>query len=110
MTSTAGAETAVAARIFARPGSTPRAFHAVAALLFLGSAATTLAWCHSMAGMPGMAMPGGWTLSMAWMRMPGQDWPGVVAVFLGMWSVMMIAMMLPVLVPALSRYRRELER
>jgi predicted metal-binding membrane protein len=50
-------------------------------------------------------MPGGWTMSMAWMRMPGQTWPGVAASFLGMWVVMMVAMMLPSLVPMLGRYR-----
>jgi predicted metal-binding membrane protein len=32
---------------------------------------------------------------MAWMRMPGQTWPGAAASFLGMWVVMMVAMMLP---------------
>jgi predicted metal-binding membrane protein len=42
-----------------------------------------------------MPMPGGWTMSMAWMRMPGQAWPGAAASFLGMWVVMMVAMMLP---------------
>jgi predicted metal-binding membrane protein len=50
-----------------------------------------------------MEMPGGWRMSMAWMRMPGQSWPGAAATFIGMWSVMMVAMMLPVLVPMLSR-------
>jgi hypothetical protein len=34
---------------------------------------------------------------MAWMRMPGQTWPGAAASFLGMWVVMMVAMMLPYL-------------
>src|SRR5262249_15636925 len=57
----------------------------------------------AMAEMP---MPGGWTMSMAWMRMPGQTWPGAAASFLGMWVVMMVAMMLPSLVPMLSHYRR----
>ena len=51
-------------------------------------------------------MPGGWTMSMAWMRMPGQAWPAAAAMFLGMWIVMMVAMMLPYLVPALWRYRQ----
>jgi hypothetical protein len=36
-----------------------------------------------------MLMPGGWTMSMAWMRMPGQTWPGAAASFLAMWIVMM---------------------
>ncbi len=55
--------------------------------------------------MPGMEMPGGWTMSMAWMRMPGQSWFGAASTFLGMWVVMMVAMMLPSLVPMLMRYR-----
>src|SRR5215475_12364787 len=45
-------------------------------------------------------------MSMAWMRMPGQTWPGAAASFLGMWVVMMVAMMLPSLVPMLWRYRQ----
>src|SRR3954451_13791871 len=53
-----------------------------------------------------MRMPGGWTMSMAWMRMPGQTWLGATASFLGMWIVMMVAMMLPSLIPMLGRYRR----
>ena len=43
---------------------------------------------------------------MAWMRMPGQTWLDAAAAFMGMWVVMMVAMMLPSLVPMLSRYRR----
>ncbi len=58
----------------------------------------------------GMPMPGGWTMSMAWMRMPGQTWLGAAASFLGMWVVMMVAMMLPSLVPMLWRYRQALVR
>ncbi len=83
-----------------------RAFHATAALVFAASAAVTVAWCGSMSAMPGMDMPGGWTMSMAWMRMPGQGWLGFAGTFLGMWSVMMLAMMMPVAVPMLARYRR----
>lgn len=55
-------------------------------------------------------MPGGWTLSMAWMRMPGQSWLGAAASFLGMWVVMMVAMMMPSLVPLLWRYRQAVAR
>ena len=51
-------------------------------------------------------MPGGWTMSMTWMLMPGQTWPGAAASFLVMWVVMMVAMMLPSLVPMLWRYRQ----
>jgi predicted metal-binding membrane protein len=72
-----------------------RAFFGVSALLFAASTAVTIAWCESMSAMGGMPMPGGWTMSMAWMRMPGQTWPGAAAAFLGMWAVMMVAMMLP---------------
>jgi predicted metal-binding membrane protein len=57
-----------------------------------------------------MPMPGGWTMSMAWMRMPGQTWSGAAAAFVGMWVVMMVAMMLPSLVPMLWRYREAVGR
>jgi len=57
-----------------------------------------------------MPMPGGWPMSMAWIRMPGQTWPGSAAAFLGMWVVMMMAMMLPSLVPMLWRYRQAVGR
>jgi predicted metal-binding membrane protein len=83
-----------------------RAFFGVSALLFAASAAVTIVWCGSMSAMGGMPMPGGWTMSMAWMRMCGQTWPAAVASFLGMWVVMMVAMMLPSLVPMLWRYRQ----
>ena len=73
-----------------------RAFIATAALVFAASTAVTIAWCSSMSSMPGMP----------WMRMPDQSWPAAVATFLGMWIVMMIAMMLPALAPMLLRYQR----
>lgn len=79
--------------------------YAVVALAFLASAAVTVAWCGSMAAMPGMDMPGGWTMSMTWMRMPAQGWSDAAGDFLGMWAVMMLAMMLPVLAPHLGRLR-----
>jgi predicted metal-binding membrane protein len=85
------------------------AFVGVSALLFAGSTTLTIVWCASMSAM-GMSMPGGWTMSMAWMRMPGQTWLGVAASFLGMWVVMMVAMMLPSLVPMLRRYRQAVGR
>ena len=52
-----------------------------------------------------MLMPGDWSMSMTWMRMPGQTWLGAATSFLGMWVVMMVAMMLPSLVPMLWNYR-----
>jgi predicted metal-binding membrane protein len=83
-----------------------RAFLAVSALLFAGSAAATIVWSRSMSAMGGMPMPGGWTMSMAWMLMPGQTRLGAAASFLGMWIVMMAAMMTPSLIPMLRRYRQ----
>ena len=53
-------------------------------VLFAAGALATVAWSTSMSAMGGMPMPGGWTMSMAWMRMPGQTWPGFAASFLGM--------------------------
>ena len=87
-----------------------RAFFGLSALFFAGSAALTVVGCASMSAMGGMRMPGGWTMSMAWMRMPEQTWLGAAASFLGMWVVMMVAMMLPSLAPVLWRYRKAVER
>jgi predicted metal-binding membrane protein len=86
------------------------AFLGVSALLFAASAAVTIVWGASMSAMGGMVMPGDWTMSMAWMRRPGQTWPGAAASFLGMWVVMTAAMMLPSLVPMLWRYRQAVGR
>jgi predicted metal-binding membrane protein len=52
-------------------------FFGVSALLFAASAAATIVWCASMSAMGEMAMP------------------GAAASLLGMWVVMMVAMMLP---------------
>src|SRR5207237_9514424 len=77
---------------------------AAGALLFLASAAATVHWSRSMAG--GMAMPGGWTLAMVWMAMPGETWAGSAGRFVAMWRVMMVAMMLPLLLPILAHFPR----
>ncbi|MFC5742024.1 DUF2182 domain-containing protein [Dyella tabacisoli] len=90
--------------------SSQYAFLGVSALLFVVSAAVTMVCCASMSAMGEMPMPGGWTMSMAWMRMPGQTWPAAAASFLGMWVVMMVAMMLPSLIPILWRYRQAVGR
>ncbi len=87
-----------------------QAFFGISALLFAASAALTIVWCASMSAMGEMPMPGGWTMSVAWMRMPGQTWPSAAASFLSMWVVMMMAMMLPSLVPMLWRYRQAVGR
>jgi hypothetical protein len=67
-----------------------QAFFGVSALLFAASAAATIVWCASTSAMGEMPMTGGWTMSMAWIRMPGQTWPGAAASFLGRWVVMMV--------------------
>jgi len=71
-----------------------RAFLGVISLVFLASSTATIYWCSHM--------------SIARMRMPGQGWLGAAATFMGIWVVMMVAMMLPSLVPMLSGYRRSI--
>jgi predicted metal-binding membrane protein len=78
---------------------------AIAAAIFTVCAAATAAGSRSMAAMGEMAMPGDWMMSMTWMPMAGQSWPGAACNFLGMWMVMMVAMMLPSLLPRLVHYR-----
>lgn len=99
----AGGESAVAPIFMREKGRS--AFFAVSVLLFAASATATCLWCASMSAMGGMSMPGEWTMSMAWMRMPGQSWLEAGGVFLAMWLVMMAAMMLPSLAPMLWRTR-----
>jgi predicted metal-binding membrane protein len=82
-----------------------RVFLSVSAIVFAASAAMTIAWCTSMSAMGEMEMPGGWTMSHMWMPAPGQTRSGAAASFVGMWVVMMVAMMLPSLTPALWCYR-----
>ena len=60
-------------------------------LLFAACAAATVRWCWSAS--PRMPMPGGDSLAQA-------------AAFVGVWAVMMVAMMLPAFVLALLDYRR----
>lgn len=98
------------ARRMASGHASERIFLGVSALLFAASTAATIVWCSSMSDMGDMPMPGGWSMSMVWMRMPGQSWPGAAVSFLGMWIVMMVAMMLPSLLPMLWRYRKVVGR
>lgn len=111
MTSTASAEPAhccAGGELAGRDGSR-RTFFGVCAVLFGLGAAATVSLHHALHGaMSSMAatpMPGGWTLSMAWAPMCGQTWAGAAAAFIGMWVVMMVAMMLPSIAPALWRCR-----
>ena len=85
-----------------------RLFFGASALVFAASAAATVPRCAPMSASGTRPMAGGWAMSMAWQRMPGQTWPGAAASFVGMWVVMMVAMMVPSLVPALWRYRRSI--
>jgi predicted metal-binding membrane protein len=84
------------------------AFLGVSALLFIASAGGTFYWWSAMSD--DMPMPDGLSLSSVWMRMPGQTWLGATSSFMQMWVVMMVAMMLPSLVPMLMRYRRSIRR
>jgi predicted metal-binding membrane protein len=87
------------------PRESRHAFAAVCTLIFSASAALTISWSARMQEMGEIRMPGGWTLSAMWMRMPGQGRSDVALSFIGMWAAMMIAMMLPSLAPELLRYR-----
>ena len=70
-------------------------FVGIVALVFVASAVATICWNASMAAMPDDAM--------VWQPMCGQGWIGAAASFIGMWAVMMVAMMLPSLSPMLWR-------
>ncbi|WP_243724490.1 DUF2182 domain-containing protein [Pigmentiphaga sp. D-2] len=74
----------------------------------LALAAAVLAWNAAMQAMRGMAVLCGNMAAMSWLPPPGGTWPGVLAAFLGMWTAMTVAMMLPSIAPALWRYRRSL--
>ena len=80
-------------------GARPWPFLVAMGLAGVAAAAATVAACGSMTG--GMRMPGGWSMSMAWMRMPRQTWPGAALAFEAMWVPMMVAMMLPSIAPVL---------
>jgi len=71
----------------------PTKFIVASVLIFIASVSVTVYFCSSMCC--DMEMPGGWTMSMMWMRMPGQTWLESGLTFLLMWLTMMIAMMMP---------------
>jgi predicted metal-binding membrane protein len=83
----------------------PSKFIAVCVLAFVAGVSATVYFCSSMCC--GMEMPGGWTMSMMWMRMPGQTWFESGLSFLLMWLAMMIAMMMPSALPMFLRTRRQ---
>lgn len=88
--------------------SSRRIFFGILGMLSVICTTLTTDWCTSMSDSGEMPMPGGWTMSMAWMPMPGQTWVGATATFVLMWVVMMAAMMLPSLAPALWRCRQSI--
>lgn len=72
--------------------------------------ATVAAWAFTInsasAMSTSMPMPGGWSMSMAWMSMGHQSSLAHATMFLVMWTTMMIAMMLPSVMPAVLLHRR----
>ena len=96
---------AIGTRKIFRCSASDAAFFGVSALVFAVSAVLTIVRCASMSALSGMPMPGGWTLSMVWIRMCGQTWRDVAASFPGMWMAMTVTMMLPSVLPTLWRYR-----
>ncbi|MCP4565036.1 MAG: DUF2182 domain-containing protein [Bosea sp.] len=82
-----------------------RVFHAACGLLFLASAGATVLIGLAMAEMGEVSMAGGWSMSPAWTPLCGGSWLAAAAAFLGMWALMMTAMMLPSLAPVLWRLR-----
>ncbi|TDQ81836.1 DUF2182 domain-containing protein [Paraburkholderia silvatlantica] len=88
-----------------RHSGAPRAiFFGASSLVFAASTAATFVWCASMDAMGGTPMAGGWTMSALWAPMCGRTWFDAAVSFAGMWNVMMVAMMLPAVAPALWRY------
>src|SRR5882757_560068 len=88
------------------PGNEPMpiAFVASCAVAFAAGISATVYFCHSMCCE--MEMPGGWTMSMMWMRMRGQTWFGSAISFLLMWLAMMVAMMMPSALPTFLKTGR----
>jgi predicted metal-binding membrane protein len=82
----------------------PLGFVAFCVVSFIGSVAATIYFCRSMCC--GIEMPGGWTMSMMWIRMHGQTWFSSAVSFLLMWLTMMVAMMLPSALPTFLKTKR----
>ena len=82
----------------------PFEFLSVSLLAFLAALVATVHFCRGMCCE--LKMPGGWTLSMMWLRMPGQTWFASAINFLFMWLAMMVAMMLPSALPTFLKTHR----
>src|SRR3954464_8438190 len=83
----------------------PVEFLAVCIVAFAASVSATAYFCRSMCCE--MRMPGGWTMSMMWMRMPSQTWFASATSFVLMWLAMMVAMMLPSALPTFLKTKRQ---
>ena len=103
-TNTAATREIAEQALLAAPDRTEKWARAIASGVFLVAAAYTLYAARAMSA--GMRMPGGWTMPMMWMAMPGQSVAGAAFAFLLMWQAMMIAMMLPSSWPTLELYSR----
>jgi predicted metal-binding membrane protein len=81
--------------------------------LALAAVITAAAWILTVRSAASMAismpMPGGWSMSMAWMGMPGTSAAARAIMFLVMWDVMMVAMMLPSVMPAALLHGKVIE-
>jgi predicted metal-binding membrane protein len=81
--------------------------------LALAGVVTVAAWVFSARSAAEMSarmpMPGGWSMSMAWIAMGRQTPVERAAMFMTMWTVMMVAMMLPSVMPAVLLHRRLLD-
>jgi len=94
------------APVVVRRGRLPvHRFHLTAVAVFALCAAATLYFWRAMSA--SMPMPGGWQMSMAWMRMG--SWLAATVMFCLMWLAMMVFMMLPSSVPVLMLVRRTAE-
>jgi len=81
--------------------------------IIIAAIVTIAAWAYTISSASAMAsampMPGGWSMSMAWMSTGQQSPLAHAMMFLAMWAVMMIAMMLPSVMPAVLLHRRLVE-
>jgi predicted metal-binding membrane protein len=87
-----------------RDEATSARFIAVCVLAFVAGVSATVYFSRWMCCE--VEMPGGWTMSMMWMRMRGQTWFASALSFLLMWLAMMVAMMLPSALPTFLKTRR----
>jgi predicted metal-binding membrane protein len=86
-----------------RPGLSIE-FIVVCVLVFVAGLAATIYFSASMGYE--MEMPGGWKMSMMWMRMPGQTWFFSALSFLFMWQSMMVVMMMGSVLPTFLKTQR----